>query len=230
MNFESKTWVAITLLMALITTLLVYNYLQGFQQKDAAEFKETVAAVQDIQAGTKLTPGMLKTVRIPAEYLHTKAVADVKEAAGMYTSVDLIAEEIILKPQLFAAKDSNEMPYRIPEGMRAVTIAVNTISGVAGQIKPGYRVDVLLNTEINGIRETFTFLQNIEVLAVGTQIEKKEGPQETGSITLAVDPDQAQRIALAESSGQMKVVLRSHEDDKTVNNGRIDLNWLAAQY
>ncbi|NLB53233.1 MAG: hypothetical protein GX808_09930, partial [Syntrophomonadaceae bacterium] len=86
------------------------------------------------------------------------------------------------------------------------------------------------NATLNEVNQTFTLLQNIEVLAVGTQLTKKEGAQETANITLAVDPDQAQRIMLAESEGEMKVTLRSSEDEQIVNNRKIDMNWLGAQY
>lgn len=229
MNFESKTWVALTVIVALITMGLVYNYLKGFQE-ETGEFKEAVAAVVKIDEGTKLTPEMLKTVKIPAKYLHNQAVANPQDIVGMYTNVDLWADEIILQGQVASSDNSSELPYRIPEGMRAVTIAVDAVSGVAGHVKPGHRVDVLVNATLNEVNQTFTLLQNIEVLAVGTQLTKKEGAQETANITLAVDPDQAQRIMLAESEGEMKVVLRGSEDEQTVNNGKIDINWLSAQY
>ena len=229
MNFESKTWVAVTVIVALITMGLVYNYLKGFQE-ETGEFKEVVAAVVKIDEGTKLTSEMVKTVNMPAKYIHAQAVTDAKDVVGMYTSVDLWADEIILKQQVASTDNSSEMPYRIAEGMRAITIGIDAVSGVAGHVKPGHRVDVLMNATVNEVDQTFTLLQNIEVLAVGTQLTKKEGAQETASITLAVNPDQAQRVMLAESEGDMKVVLRGSEDEQTVNNGKIDINWLSAQY
>jgi pilus assembly protein CpaB len=121
-----------------------------------------------------------------------------------------------LKEQLTTAQKSNEMQYKIPEGKRAVTIAINPITGVAGYLKSGNRIDMLicLKPETGGnLTQSFTLLQNIEVLAVGSQVTSKEETNTADNITLAVTPQEAQWVMLAENTGKIKLTLRPVNDN-----------------
>src|SRR5262249_51797014 len=117
------------------------------------------------------------------------------------------------------------LPATIPPGMRAVAVKVNDVISVAGFAQPGTRVDVLLTgnpTKENdpaNVTAT-TILQNVQVLAAGQKMQtNQEGKAQTVTvITLLVNPEQAQKVALATQEGRIQLALRNPLDieDETV--------------
>jgi pilus assembly protein CpaB len=103
------------------------------------------------------------------------------------------------------------MSVLVPSGMRAMAVGVNEVIGVSGFILPKDRVDVIATRTDQGTdKSTETILQNIEVLAVGKRLEQ-EGKQniEVPTLTLAVTPEEAERLALALQEGKIHIALRS---------------------
>ena len=100
--------------------------------------------------------------------------------------------------------------------MRAASVEVNQVSGVAGFVLPGDRVDVLVTVDPhNSIDDavTRTILQNIEVLAAGQKTEQQDNkPITVQSVTLLVEPDGAEALALAQHEGKVHLVLRNPDD------------------
>ena len=109
-------------------------------------------------------------------------------------------------------------------GMRAVTIKVDEIAGVGGFITPGDRVDVVLTRNAGNIREvegnakgasgstitTEIVVENVKVLSVGQGADERQtGPKVTGSVTIEVNAEGAQKVALARNVGSMSLLLRS---------------------
>jgi len=111
----------------------------------------------------------------------------------------------------------------IPEGMRALSVAVNEVVGVAGFVIPGTMVDVLVTGSVVGGRDqsniTRTILENVRVLAAGQKIEQdREGkPQTVPVITLLVTPADAAKLAMASTEGKIQLALRNTIDTKMVN-------------
>lgn len=215
MDNKLKIKLVLIIVLALITSGLVYSYLQGLQKN--AEESSVVIASQKIAAGTMLTANMVKVTKMPLKYINPEAVTVSSDAVNRYTTTDLYPDEIVLNEQLTTAQKSNEMKYKIPEGKRAITIAINPISGVAGYIEPGSRIDMLITVkpETGGnLTQTLTLLQNIEVLAVGSKVTTKGGTNTGDNITLAVSPGEAQWITLAENTAKIKLTLRSNDNNK----------------
>src|SRR5207302_7120878 len=111
----------------------------------------------------------------------------------------------------------------IPEGMRALSVAVNEVVAVAGFVTPGTMVDVLVTGRVNGSRGgdeniTRTILENVPVLAAGQKIEQdREGkPQTVPVITLLVSPDDAAKLTMASTQGKIQLALRNTIDTKKV--------------
>ncbi len=218
---KSKFLIIGTVALGLVTAGLVYMYLAQVQTAAVDQvMTNVVTATRKIPQGTKISPDMVKTVQMPVKYTHPSTVTDTKTAIGNFATVDLFQDETILTTHIASDKTANELPYKIPEGTRAITIAINQLSGVAGHIKPGHYVDILMSyKDGEAIEENkvVTLLQNILVLAVGPDLQKKEGIQESENITLAVTPSAAQLIMLSENIGRMKLVLRpSGEESKPV--------------
>ncbi len=207
-----RFWAAATLLISVIMGVLVYQYLLEVKKASQPEpLTEVVVARVRIPVGSRITQDMIKTSQLPAKYVHPMAVKDRKDVLNQFAGVDILPDQVILSGHFITGDNIKELPYNIPDGFRAITIAVNPVSGVGGHIKPGHYVDVLVayKEDLNsGNVSVVTLLQNVLVLAVGTDLEKKEEVQAYDEVTLAVKPDEAQLVALSESVGRIKLTLR----------------------
>jgi pilus assembly protein CpaB len=125
--------------------------------------------------------------------------------------------EPILAAKVAAEGAGGGLPVIIEEGMRAITIAVDQVVGVAGFVLPSTRVDVLLtleNTENLKEPATRVIMQNVRTLAAGQSIQQdREGkPQPVNVVTFLVSPEQAETLALASQQGRIQLTLRNMMD------------------
>lgn len=223
MQIRALIMLAIALILGGITVFLVNNFLQrevgdrGRVQK--LRTVPVVVAASDIKSGTKLEAVMLKLVDWPAESAPEGVYADVNTVIGQKPPV-LLQEtkrgEIILPYKLSPHGARGGLPAMIPEDMRAVTIPVNEITGVAGFVAPGDFVDVLHTSAIerdDKLPVTRVLLQNVQVLGVDqTSSEDKAEPKVVNAITLLVNTENGQRLTLAISTGQLSLLLRNEFD------------------
>jgi len=127
-----------------------------------------------------------------------------------------------LESKLAPKESGAGLAATIPEGMRALSVAVNEVVGVAGFVTPGTMVDVLVTGRALGGGAagqgdiTRTFLENIKVLAAGQKIEQdREGkPQTVAVITLLVTPDEATQLTMGATDGKIQLALRNTIDTK----------------
>jgi pilus assembly protein CpaB len=122
----------------------------------------------------------------------------------------------------------------IPEGMRAVSVKVDEVIGVAGFVLPGTRVDVLVTLNPSSEPEaaaTRVILQNVQTLAAGQMIQRdKDGtPVTVAVITLLVNPDEAQKLTLAATKGRIQLALRNTLDLEEVETTAIRAGNLIQQ-
>ena len=198
-------------------------------RKREAEMKSAIArtativvAAHDIALGTRLSPSDLKLARWSADSLPEGSFADVQAAADQYAGADFVAGEPIIARKIFAAeKAGGVMPLLIPSGMRAMSVAVDEVSDIAGFVKPHSRVDILAAVSSQNSSDTKPFakivLQNVEVLAVAQEIERvKDEPEVVKVVTLLVTPHQAEKLGLASREGTLRLVMRNFSDTKSV--------------
>ena len=144
-----KKIVIFALIAALCAGALLYFYLGNLEAQKQVEvqYDTVVAAATDIPAYTQITADMLTLKQIPQGYAHPLAARTVEEVVGLVTVSDILAGEEMLPSKLkqFGATDSG-LAYVVPEGMRAVTVSVDEVSGIAGFIKRGDYVDVISYT------------------------------------------------------------------------------------
>src|SRR5262249_6898144 len=113
------------------------------------------------------------------------------------------------------------LPPIIPEGMRALSVRVNDVIGVAGYVLPGNKVDVLSTLSPTDQHPDITskiVLTNVQVLAAGTRIERdteKDKPVAVSAVTLLFAPPQAERLTLASTKGKIQLALRTPLDQTT---------------
>ncbi|MEX0974513.1 MAG: Flp pilus assembly protein CpaB [Bacillota bacterium] len=218
---KSRLWFVITLLFAILTGLLVFRYLTGAQTAAVDEVMATqVVARVKIPTGTRISADMLETVEVPVKYAHPSAATDLEFVVNRFALIDLLPGEPVPTNRIASEKTVNELPYKIPPGFRAMTVPVNALSGVAGLLKPGHYVDVLVTYSGPDPvldAKAVTLVQNALVLAVGSELQKIEGVQVSENVTLALRPSDAQLVAFGESIGRIKLAARPvGEDDAPV--------------
>lgn len=144
-----KKIVIFALIAALCAGALLYFYLGNLEAQKHVEvqYDTVVAAAVDIPAYTQITGDMLTLQQIPQGYAHPLAARTIEEVVGLVTVSDIVAGEQVLPSKLkeFGQTDSG-LAYVVPEGMRAVTVSVDEVSGVAGFLKRGDYVDVISYT------------------------------------------------------------------------------------
>jgi pilus assembly protein CpaB len=211
----------------LLAALMVYLFLER-QKARAAELTEPVHVVlakQDIPPRTIIQSDMVEPAVRPIGTLSRNTASYPHEVVGKVTVKALPAGQPIQRQSLAPRSAALGLAYVVPTSMRAVTVALDPIIGVAGFVRAGDRVDVLATFQVDEVSVTRTVLQNVELLAVGpdvrpTQVRHTagapEGPRERPNATLSVTPAQAEKLILAESRGKLRLSLRPVDEDSLV--------------
>ncbi len=209
------------LLLALAIGLGAAIYAAGWlnQQRNIAANKVVVAAV-DIQLGSRINPQMLSVVDWPAGSIPPGAFNDLKALQDRVVKTGLLRGEAVLEGKLAPAGTKGGLSAVIAEGKRAMTVRVNDVVGVAGFALPGNYVDIIVSTQReNGKNEPSNIskivLERILVLAVAQEVSRDDTkPRVVNAVTLEVSPDQAEKLDLARSVGQLSLALRNQIDPK----------------
>ncbi len=208
----------VALALGAIVSYSVYRTLQSKTGGDAAPGVEVVVAANDIAVGAKVGESDVKTVRYTAADLPANAFHLKTSVVGRGAILPIAKGEFFLPNKLAGENAGAGMPSLIPPGMRAISVRVNEVIGVAGFVVPGTRVDVLLTGNPSGAPEqqTTTVLENVAVIATGQKLERNTAgePQVTPVITLLVSPDDAQKLTLATTQGKIQLALRNPLDTK----------------
>ena len=215
----------VAMVVALLLSTFVYRQFKQATIVKPLATQHIVVAATPLQLGTRIDSDNLRLISWPVG----------EPVAGMFTRIEdcvnraLIApvaeNELILENKLAPKEAGGGLSATIPEGMRAVSVAVNEVVGVAGFVIPGTMVDVLVTGRIAGTSHggpeniTRTILENVRVLAAGQKIEQdREGKPETVPvITLLVSPSDAGKLALASTEGKVQLALRNTIDSKKVD-------------
>ena len=229
----------IAILLGGLTVVLMNKYLQTqvTHQAQVETIKTTpvVVATVDLSTGLRLDNTMLRTVEWPEDSVPAGSFSSVTTLLGEQPPValtDIRRGEPVLKHRLSPHGARGGLPARIPEDMRAITIPVNEIRGVAGFVLPGDYVDVLHTTTL-GRRDnrpvTRVILQNIRVLGINQNSSTDEGQPFVGrAATLLVPPHDGQRIALALTTGEVGLMLRNEFDASIVESPVVTFEDLLA--
>jgi pilus assembly protein CpaB len=208
----------VALALGAIVSYTVYRTLQTRTGGDAAPGVDVVVAANDISVGSKVTEGDVKVVRYTATDLPPNAFHLKTSVVGRGAILPISRGEFFLPSKLAGENAGSGMQSLIPPGMRAVSVRVNEVIGVAGFVVPGTRVDVLLTGNPSGSndQQTTTVLENVAVIATGQKLERNTAgePQVTPVITLLVSPDDAQKLTLATTQGKIQLALRNPLDTK----------------
>ncbi|MEI8314694.1 MAG: Flp pilus assembly protein CpaB [Verrucomicrobiota bacterium] len=208
------------IILGMASTILFYVYLRRQAQTYRSEWVTVVVAKEAIPAYTNVSPSKLLLITVPPELISPGAIRDSRLVAGKITRYSIHANAQITTGDLMVANEIPGLAIRVPAGKRAIAIAASEVIAVGQMIKPGDRVDVLATYRDPDARMETTqmILQNAPVLAVNIgQMETTAAEGAKTSMTLAVAPEDTERLTAAAVAGQLRVSLRSPADTTLIN-------------
>lgn len=228
----------IAILVALITSALIINYLQrkGKVKDISLETQPVVVAKVDMSWGTILNKEMIEMKPYLKNSLPVGYFPDLNSLVGRVLVSNIKANEPVLESRLAPSTlKTGGVAAVVSPKKRAVAVKVDKVIGVAGFINPGNRVDVLvtLHPEKAQSPVTKTVLENILVLASGPEIQtkgKEEKPSAVDVITLEVTPEEAEKLGLAATQGKILLTLRNFSDSEDVTTKGMTIPALLASY
>src|SRR5262245_45307333 len=194
------------------------------------ETQTIVVASRPLRFGAELNGSSLREIAWPGDAVPAGAFATISDltAGGRRVVLTAIeANEPILASKITGPGQRATLSAVIADGMRAVTIRVNDVDGVAGFVLPGDRVDVALTRQADRNNTSDVVLQNIKVLAID-QIadERTDKPAIARAVTLEVNAIDAQKVALAATVGNLSLMLRRAGEARAADTRRVTLGDL----
>lgn len=219
MNRSLRTVVVVAIAVSLagLATYLVYNAIQNRPAREVeVAHAFAVVAAHPLTLGSRITAADAKVVPWPAA----------NPVPGGFTTLDEVLDHGVITPiaenepltgNNVASKEAGVgLPPTIPPGMRAVSVKVNEVIGVAGFVVPGTRVDVMAIVRDSAKSLARVVVSNVQVLAAGTRYDQeaaREGKAlQSSVVTLLVTPEAAELVGLAASEGQLMLTLRNPLD------------------
>jgi len=226
-------WLILAIGFATLATYMAMGYLkrQAAVQPPKTKTSLVVVAKSAIDPASRVSPEQLKTEvwhqeKAPEGSFSTLPQLDERVAATLILPGDLILENKLAPkgtlPGITALLSPNQ---------RAMTVKVDEASGVAGFLTPGSRVDVVVVVDKGEYKQdplSKLLFQNLKVLGTGQKLETRPGdkPQIVPTVTLEVDPEQGERLALAAQEGRISLVLRGQGDQQLVETRGADASKL----
>ncbi|MCD4812836.1 Flp pilus assembly protein CpaB [bacterium] len=231
--------IVIALLLAMVAGLMTYYYISEKEAAIKADITplKVLVAKKPISRGTVLSGDKVLIDEIPGAYIMPGAIAAAtreevvkmwKDYKGQFAVVPISKGEQILPNKL--SKLLPGFAAIVPEGMRIVSLAFDPAAAIGGHVKPGNRVDVIATFEHEYKKAkritSVVMSQNVLVTAVGNQTATEKPALQSGklergtgsiSVCLAVPPEDAVRLTLAEKEGQLKLALRAVGDENRLN-------------
>lgn len=175
------------------------------------------APVRDLPVGALIHKSDIKQVTVASKDLPKGALTDERMVVNRVVLYPFSANQPLIDMSLSRVGAAEGLPATIPEGYRAISVQINDVSGVAGLILPGSRVDVMF-TRPGTMAEAISsmILQNVRVLAMGKMIQVGQTMDPKAPkvpvATLVVTPEQAKVLELAKNQGRISLALRNPLD------------------
>jgi pilus assembly protein CpaB len=239
-NYRTFIPITISLFIAAIGSFFLYKWIE--QQRGPKEVVEVktkavpvAVAAADLPWGTKIKPEMIKTISYLQESIPSGHFSKAGDLKNRILIAPLKANDPITEHRLAPTSvETGGVAAVLKPGSRAIAVKGDKVIGISGFINPGNRVDVLVTVKDPKKKEekTKTILENIQVLATGTQIQENEKgePSPVDVYTLEVTPEEAEKLALAAAEGRVQLALRSVIDSDDVLTEGITVPQLLDSY
>jgi pilus assembly protein CpaB len=234
--------------LALLVGVAAYVHLEdrpaaGAPVVEDIERALVVVARRDVPARATFAREDLELRSLPVEAIHPAALRSLDGAVGAFSTGEIAAGEQVLARDVATANTGGGLARLLSPGRRAFSIAVSDAMAAGGFIAPGDRVDVmaLFDAGRGGRSGSAIVVENVEIIAVSALVLGSEppepdpragssNPRQVGTtITFAVTPLEAQRIAVAEEFGTLRLVLRSPDDSSSAGPASVDLSAVAGR-
>jgi pilus assembly protein CpaB len=240
-NLKAVIPIAVSLIIAIAGSWFLYQWIERQRApKEVVKVMQADAvpiavATANLPWGTKLKPEMIKTAPYLKESLPTGYFANLQDLNDRVIITPLRANDPITEHHLAPVSvTTGGVSAVLPAGKRAVAVKGDKVIGISGLINPGNRVDVLVTIEDPQKKEERTkiILENVLVLATGTQIQKNEKgePSPVDVYTLEVTPEESERLTLGATEGKLQLALRPVTDSEIVLTPGINVQKMLAAY
>jgi pilus assembly protein CpaB len=214
------SYVVAAVVIGVVATFGIHRYITAKTRVPTVVTAPVAVATSDVAPGTALTAEMAKIASWPKELIPAQAVTSLSQLHGRVAMMPIAQGEPILNRKLAPEGTAAGLSGLLDLNKRALTVRVDDVSGVAGFIHPGNRVDVLADIKVPDGKEhvSKTILQNILVLTAGQVWEQKgdNKPVVVNTVTLELEPDQAEILNLASNEGKIRLSLRNFRNMGTV--------------
>ncbi len=183
-----------------------------------------VVANRSMPMGTQIGADDVKLAAWPSRTPIAGSFAKASDVINRGLIAEVNENEPITESRLAPVSAGAGLPPAITPGMRAISVRVNEVIGVAGFVVPGTRVDIVVSIRNNNDMMSRVVVSNVQVLTAGTRYDQEEGKQgkpiPSTVVTVLVSPEDAERIALASNEGSITLALRNPLDqNRTVTSG-----------
>ena len=224
------------LVIAVITAVMAKNMFAGAGARQAAAAPavpvgpKVLVAKKALPVGTIIDADSLSWQPWPKElmqgayYTEGQPDANVQKLFGTVVRYQVTAGQPLTRGSVVGPEDRGFLAAALGPGMRAVTVPVNSSTGVAGFVVPGDHVDMVLTQQVSGggdgppLKVSETIVRNLRVLATDQRFTDKDEDGKTkvktfNNVTMEVTPKIAEKISVAQSLGTLSLSLRSIADD-----------------
>jgi len=222
MNRKYRTLVVLLVAVAVASgaSYFVYRAVSNIPVREIEVKSYYVAiATKALPVGTMLVPGDVKLVAWPASSPVAGGYTKVEEVVNRGLIAPVVENEPLTATKLAPIEAGAGLAPTIATGMRAISVKVNEVIGVAGFVVPGTRVDVVVTIGRQEDSISRVIVSNVQVLTAGTKYDQdqaKDGkPVPSSVVTLLVTPPDAERIALAATEGSIMLAMRNPLDATT---------------
>ncbi len=200
-----------------VASLGAYQYLRAASDKDGT--KSVLVAVKEININQPLNEQNVRVEQWPSRQIPQGSLSQLKQIDAKFARIRLYAGEPILAAKVMDWNDASSS-LKVPKGFRAVSVKVTMDSSVSSLIDPGDKVDVIvvMKRSQDAPAMSKTILKSVQVFAVNTEMAKspdtdtEKALEEVRTISLLLDPEGAERLAMGQEVGTVRLTLRSPDD------------------
>jgi pilus assembly protein CpaB len=224
------------LVIAVVTAVMAKNMFAGAGAQQAAAAPtvpvgpKVLVAKKALPVGTIIDADSFSLQPWPKELMqgayYVEGQPDSTKLAGTVVRYAIAAGQPVTRGSLVGPEDRGFLAAALGPGMRAITVPVNSTSGVAGFVFPGDHVDLMLTQTVSGggdgppLKVSETIIRNVRVLATDQRFTDKDADGKTvvktfANVTLEVTPRIAEKVAVAQSLGSLSLSLRSLSDNSS---------------
>ncbi len=226
MNNKTLLFVLLSLVFGGIAVFLAKNWLDANTQAPVQNNTlQLVTLVQDVPLGTILEKKHLTLTQFPENLIPESAISNLEEAIGKVTKHRIYKGEILRSERVTKKGEGSTLASLISNNMRAVTIRVNDVVGVAGFLLPGNRVDILNLYKRDKQLHTDIVLANVKILAIDQRSSNDENkPTLVRAVTLELNLEQAETLMIAKGRGSLQLALRNPNDQAVIELAKLEVD------